>query len=170
MEEIWKDIPNYEGYYQASSMGRIKRLDRYVPHYRGGLKLVKEKIRKQTINHKGYYRVCLCKNGKQKTKLVSILVAEAFLKHIPCGHKLVVDHINFNTLDNRVDNLRIITHRENVCHRKLKGSSEYAGVTWSKAHNKWRSKIRIKGKQLHLGLFLIEIEASNAYQNALKTL
>lgn len=160
--EIWKDVPNYEGIYQVSNLGRIKSIPRKVCNHQG-CHISKEKImRQQTL--KKYKRVVL----KGKSFTTHQLVAMAFLNHIPCGHKLVVDHINDNTQDNRVENLQIITQRENSYKTQRNGTSKYKGVGWSKDKKKWRSYIRLNGVIKHLGYFNNELEASEAYQNKLK--
>jgi uncharacterized protein YebE (UPF0316 family) len=95
----------------------------------------------------------------------------AFLGHKPDGtHKLVVDHINNNTLDNRIENLQLITQRENASKYFLtkKKSSQYTGVFWHKQINKWQAQIGIDGKRIHLGIFNHEHEAHLAYQKALE--
>lgn len=154
--EIWKEIKGYEGY-EISSTGRVK-----------SLKGKYERILKSAINMHGYYFVGLSKNGKVTTKKVHQLVAIAFLNHVPNGFILVINHINIDKLDNRVENLEIVTMRENSNQKHLKSSSKYIGVCWHKGCKKWQSIIKINGKQKHLGLFVNEIEASNAYQKALK--
>jgi hypothetical protein len=83
---------------------------------------------------------------------------------------LVVDHINNNQLDNRVDNLQITTQKENSLKSHRKYSSKYVGVSWDKRQYKWMSQIRINGKLNFLGRFVNEQEASQAYQNRLATL
>ena len=100
---------------------------------------------------------------------VSVLVAMAFLNHKPCGHKLVVDHINNNKLNDRLYNIQVITQRQN-CSKDKKGSSKYTGVTWDKRQNKWKAYIRIKQKLRYLGYYKKEKEAAQAYQNELKKL
>ena len=72
MKEIWKDIKDYEGYYQISNLGRIKSLPR-----NGTIK--SERIIKGAISKNGYLRVCLQKNGIKTNFLVHRLVAEAFI-------------------------------------------------------------------------------------------
>ena len=99
--EIWKDIPNYEGLYQASNMGRIKSFY--------GLK---EKILKPKISHNGYYRVALFKNSIRKFYQVHRLVYEAFNGQIPEG--LQVNHINEIKTDNSPSNLNLMTPKENT--------------------------------------------------------
>ena len=67
--EIWKDIPEYEGYYQASSLGRIKSLKRHFLRTDGVRCSVKEKILKQILNKYGYLAINAAKNGKVNRKL-----------------------------------------------------------------------------------------------------
>jgi hypothetical protein len=169
MSEIWKAIPNYEGIYEVSNLGNVKSLSREIFNYLGSY-ISEEKIMKQHINQ-GYKRVNLSKNNKLKNIKVHQLVAMAFLNHIPDGtHKLVVDHINNNPLDNRFENLQIITNRDNASKDKLNYTSKYTGVFWDKERNKWQSKIHINGKTIFLGRFLSEQEAHLKYQEALKSL
>jgi hypothetical protein len=82
--------------------------------------------------------------------------------------ELVIDHINDIKTDNRVENLQIVSHRFNVCKTQGRYSSKYKGVCWCKTKNRWLAKIKINGKNLHLGYMTNEEEASQAYQNKLK--
>ncbi|MEK3867671.1 HNH endonuclease [Paenibacillus sp. FSL H7-0716] len=67
---------------------------------------------------------------------------------------LVVDHINHDTLDNRLVNLRVVTQSENVRNPDLKKRiSKFPGVTWYENKGKWRAKRRVNGKSHHLGYF-----------------
>ena len=102
-EEIWKPIKDYEGLYEVSNLGRVKSLN-----YRG---TGKEKILKNIENSKGYFQVSLVKFGKQKVFKIHRLVAETFIPN-PEG-KPCIDHINTIRSDNRVENLRWVTHEEN---------------------------------------------------------
>ena len=155
-KEVWKDVKNYEGCYQVSNLGNVKSLNYQNCGY--------SKHLKQVVNN-GYFTVNLSKLNKSKTHQTHRMVAIAFLNHTPCGYKIVVDHIDGNPLNNRLDNLQLITHRKNV----IKGAttknvtSKYVGVTWNKSRSKWQAQIRINGKQYYLGLFHCEIEASKAY-------
>lgn len=167
-KEIWKDIPGYEGRYQASSLGKVKSLPRII-NCNGFDKHLPEKLLKQSCKG-GYFRVVLYNNDKGRMFLVHQLVAMAFLNHVPKGYDLVVDHINMNKLDNRVSNLRVITQRENVIayQKVVKSSSKYIGVGWCRVTNKWRARIGLNGKNISLGCYDREIDAHNAYQIKLK--
>ena len=112
IEEIWKDIPNYEGIYQASNLGRVKSLERFRKGKNGSLASVKEKIFKPQIDHRGYYRVELWKQSIGKRYKVHRLVWEAFNGSIPEG--LQVNHINEVKTDNRLENLNLMTPKENT--------------------------------------------------------
>lgn len=165
--EIWKDVPTYEGIYQVSNLGNVKSLSRLKFSY-GFFRKQNERILKPATDKKGYLICVLCKNTHRKTIKVHQLVAMAFLNHIPCGMVLVVDHINDVKTDNRVKNLQIITNRDNSFKTQGRYSSKYKGVCLDKTSKKWESKIQIKGKTTYLGSFTTEQEASEAYQNKLK--
>jgi hypothetical protein len=168
MKEIWKDIPDYEGLYQVSNLGRVKSLPKEWIVGNGTIKRHSGKILKLHANRYGYLNVGLRKNLKSKEFKVHQLVAMAFLNHKPCGHKLVIDHINDNKLDNKVENLQIVTQRYNSRKTQGKYSSQYKGGYWDKGKKKWIAQIQIGGKRKFLGTFTDEYEAHLAYQNALK--
>ena len=162
--EEFRSVPGYEGLYEVSNFGTVKSLSNGKGR--------KEKILKPALVGsigKYYYGLQLCKNGKSKTIKIHILVAMAFLGHVPDGTvKIVVDHIDNNKLNNHVSNLQLISNRENLSKDKKNGTSKYPGVCWNKATNKWATNIAINGKLKHLGLFTSEEEAAEVYQNALK--
>jgi hypothetical protein len=155
-QEEFRPVPGYEGLYEVSNFGNVKSL-------------INNKILKSSLTGIRYYKVDLYKDGKQKTFRIHILVAMVFLGHVPDGtQKIVVDHIDNNRLNNHVSNLQLISQRENSSKDKKNGSSQYTGVVWDKKANKWKSHITINGRPKHLGLFTVEEEAADAYQNALK--
>ena len=156
--EIWRVLPSNENYL-ISDLGRVQVLPRITKTGRKE----KGKMLKPYLSDKGYYRVQIA----GKTKKVHQLVAEAFLDHKPCGMNLVVDHINNVRTDNRVSNLQLISHRENISKDRKGGTSKYVGVCWYKKSNKWRSEITINGKGKVLGYFYSEEEAAKYYQDAL---
>ena len=113
----WKVIPGFEGLYEVSDCGRVRSLDRVVIHKNGRQQPVKGKL--FNLNSDGrYYKVEL----KGKTYGIHQLVAMAFLDHKPCGHKIQVDHIDENKLNNHISNLQLVSASENqlksVIHRR----------------------------------------------------
>lgn len=170
-EEIWKDIPNYEGYYQVSSLGRVRSLDRLILGKSGSLRPWKGRVLKIKLNNDGYQHVDLSKENKVTTWKVSSLVAQAFLNHTPNGHIKVVDHVNGIKDDDRLSNLRIVTQRQNTSNSfrsdRAGHTSKYVGVCFNKETSKWKASITFKSKKHHLGYYENEIDASRAYQIAL---
>ena len=123
---------------------------------------------KQRIGTTGYFICELCKHSKAKTFKVHQLVAIAFLNHTPCGFGLVINHINHNPQNNRVDNLEIVTQRENTNQKHLKSTSKYIGVFYDKSRiDKWGAAIYINPTQINLGRFRTEIQAAIIYNTAL---
>lgn len=104
MAEEWSDIEGYEGLYMISDMGRVKSMN----YRRTG----KEKIMKPSKQNNGYLQVNLSKNSKHNRFLVHRLVALAFIPNP--DNKPNIDHINTIKDDNRADNLRWTTQKENV--------------------------------------------------------
>ena len=96
--EIWKEIKGYEGLYEVSSEGRVNSLGRKPGIMRPG-------------TSKGYLKVGLTKDGIRSMFRVHRLVAEAFIPNP--DNKPEVDHINGDRKDNRAENLRWMTHKEN---------------------------------------------------------
>lgn len=158
-DEEWRDIPNIPGY-QASNLGRIKCLKN-------------NEITNGTKTNKGY----LNKSIKGKIYQVHRLVLFAF-KGLPTDDK-VCDHINRNSLDNRIENLRWVTQQENTFNRKIWGKSKLKGVSVYLHNQKLKqgkisssiritSCISINRKCIKLGYFKTEEEAHQAYKTAYK--
>lgn len=80
------------------------------------------------------------------------------------GNPLEGDHINGNTLDNRRDNLRKVTHRQNLmnCRKHRDNTSGYPGVTFHKNMQKWESRYTHNQKRKHIGYFESKIDAAQA--------
>ena len=165
--EEWVNIYGLEGYYCVSNFGNIKSLDRLDSL---GRKIKGRSITplKQSSNSKKYLAFQSCVNGIVKNIRIHHVVAEAFIGPRPKGY--VVDHIDNNTFNNNVENLQYITNRENCSKDKRGCSSNFTGVHWSNIASKWCSKIKINGRQKHLGYFESEIDASEAYRKELEKL
>ena len=111
--EIWKPIKGFEGCYEVSNKGRVKSLSRKVEGVKYGKHyeyMSPTFIMKPAIDNKGYLRIVLNKNGQKITQKIHRLVAEAFIGDI---YNKEIDHINTVKTDNRVENLRIVTAKEN---------------------------------------------------------
>lgn len=102
MQEVYKDIIGYEGYYQVSNLGNVKSVDRIVTN--NGKRIPRKgKVLSKGLSKYGYLTVVLSKNGVHKNYRVNRLVAEAF---IPNPQQLpFVNHKNEEKTDNRVENL-----------------------------------------------------------------
>lgn len=99
-KEIWRTIEGYNGMYQVSNLGNVK-----------SLRFGKERVLKTAFDNNGYHRLGLYKDGKVKKWYVHRLVCEAFIPNP--DDKPCIDHINTDRTDNRVENLRWATVKEN---------------------------------------------------------
>lgn len=81
-----------------------------------------------------------------------------------CPNGMVVDHVNRDGLDNRLSNLRVCSHSQNIQNKKIQknNSSGWIGVNWSRVSQKWQAGVALNGKNTHVGLFLCPIEAAIA--------
>lgn len=100
--EIWKDIPGYEGYYQASNLGRIKSF------YKNG------KILNPSINMHGYKQIVLINHNGRKTWTIHRIIAKTFIPNI--YNKPFINHINGIKTDNNINNIEWCTASENIIH------------------------------------------------------
>jgi hypothetical protein len=108
MKEEWKAIHGYEGWYEVSSNGRIRRI-RCVGH---GTR--KNYVLRAGDNGKGYLSLMLCKHGEPHRRYVHILVARAF--HGPCPPRHEVNHKNGKKHDNHASNLEYMTRAQQNLH------------------------------------------------------
>ncbi len=157
-EEIWKDIPGFEGSHKVSDLGRVMSLARNgVPE---------TIIMSLMLDRDGYQRVKLTKNGKRSYYKIHRLVISAFVGFI---EGLVIDHINNIKTDNRLVNLQQITVRLNVSKDRKRTVANYTGLRFDDRNKfkKWIANIKIGSKTIRLGAFELEADASRAYQIAL---
>jgi hypothetical protein len=155
---------------EVTECGRVRRVE--VDWYGNGKGSYKIEHGEVDFNKlklaKGYKIVATqVKNSKQKSLKVHQLIASVFYNYVWQGHKLVVDHIDSNPLNNNKDNLRVITNRENCSKEKTLKSGLPVGVYFNKQNKKYISMIYINKKREYLGSFNTPEEASKAYQKAL---
>lgn len=114
--EIWKDIPDYEGIYQASTFGNIRTVEgKTTCDKRHGVRHWKSRILKGRGDcYNTGKRVGLWKNGQGKDFLVARLVATTFLGNPPEG--FTVNHIDGNRMNNRIENLEWLSIGDNIRH------------------------------------------------------
>jgi hypothetical protein len=153
--EIWKFVSGSNEAYEVSNLGNVKS------------NLRKKGLLNLIIDAKGYAKVNLSFNGIVKKMFVHRLVVQQFEGIQPFEH---VDHINGNSLDNRLENLRKCSLVENLRFDNVKKNktSKYVGV--SKFGNKWRAQIQVNKKKLNIGLFFTQEQAYQAYKSKLQTL
>ena len=118
MEEVWKDVKGFEGLYQVSNIGNVKRLI--------SERVFAERLIGRTIDKYGYVKRVLSKNGKNNHFTEHRLVAIAFIDNP--NNKPAVNHINGIKIDNRVENLEWCTNKENKEHAVITGITNQKGI------------------------------------------
>ena len=163
--EIWLPVKtnkeDYTGFYEVSNYGNIRSIDRYINHNYGGDRICKGKILKKAKDNRGYYRRLLSKNGKQESRGIHQLVVKSFNPDLIIPEGYSIDHINRNPLDNRYDNFRVVTFRENTQNR-----SDFNGYSINK-NNDYIAKIFIDKNDVYLLTTNKEYIAKKAYELAL---
>lgn len=114
VKEIWKDIPNYEGYYQASNKGNIRSLERFLVDSLGRKQRIPFEILKNSKDSAGYTIFTLRKHNDKKQWKGHRLVAKSFIPNPE--NKPQVNHINGIKYDNRIENLEWVSAEENMKH------------------------------------------------------
>lgn len=112
MDEVWKDIKGFEGLYQVSNLGNVKRLRHGDYKCVQGYHVFPEKLKVLSFDKKGYLQVGLSKNNKQTMRRVHRLVAEAFIPN-PNEYPMI-NHKDENKTNNNVNNLEWCDARYNV--------------------------------------------------------
>ena len=152
MQEVWMPVVGYKGLYEVSNLGNVKSFPR-----NGTIK--NEKYLVPNDNGYGYLKLSLCSTLK-KTKYVHILVAESFLNYKSNKGQIVVDHIDNNKRNNNLNNLRIISHTENLTRGNRSNSENYNIY-------KIRNKYRVIIKSMHIGYYDTLLEAIEIRNNQL---
>jgi len=169
-EEIWKTVPGYP-HYEVSNLGKVRSLKA------GNVKLLTQFM----IGR--YYGVNISnKFAKRKTwtTYVHHLVSIAFLDHWPKKGTTVINHIDGDRLNNRLDNLELLTFRENLqkgWERKGRNTQHFGAhktirvrKTTGETIEKWKAAACHKNVTYYLGQFDTELEAKAAYDNFVASL
>ena len=160
MKEIWKDIKGYEGIYQVSNLGKVKR----ITFINGTCKMPCERFMTPTDNGNGYLIVGLSKNGKRKNFYLHRLVAETFIPNPE--NKPEVNHKKGNRYDNRAKKLEWVTSSENQNHAKevLKVKYNLEGLNISR--EKQKRKVAMLDKNGNVIKVFDSIADAGRYINA----
>ena len=117
MEEIWKEIDGYEGYYEVSDLGNVKSMDRIIYKSDGTIQTYKSKPMAISYNKRNnIYEVHLYKNGKRKCHKIHRLVAQAFCYNDDPFIKTTVNHIDGDRSNNAAINLEWVSYSDNEKH------------------------------------------------------
>lgn len=152
--EIWKDIPEYGGHYQASNLGRIRSKERIVKKLFGlTKKIVEQKYKTRILNPSkadkyGHLSVHLGVDNKKYTCAVHRLVLMAFVGNCPNGMECC--HNNGDASDNRIENLRWDTHKNNNHDRKIHGNYK-TGKNHPMYGKKMSEELKERLMKFHLG-------------------
>lgn len=161
-EETWRDIPGYTGLYAVSTLGRIWAYEK-----RAGWKTRPGCFMAGSVSNRCYKQVVLCKDGKPRCWLVSVLVLFTFVGPKPLGH--IAEHRNNDTMDNVLSNLRWATQTQNCVNKAPQNGKLATGV---KCLKNGRFEVRVKkaGKLAFYKIFDTFEEAVNARKYAVKDL
>lgn len=123
MSEIWKPIPEYEGFYEVSNIGRVRSLDRFVPSKKSlsGKRFAPGTVLRPATKNNGYLQISLAREKHRKYISVHRLVAMAFISEIPEG--MHVCHNDGDKANNKLSNLRIDTPSGNQLDKLKHGTA-----------------------------------------------
>lgn len=155
---------------EVTATGRIRRVRRDwygQSKYANSQKYGEIDLNKLKITKDGYYQITIqIKNRRQRSVLAQQLIAAAFLGYQFNGVLTVVDHIDSDGKNNKIENLRVVSNRENTSKEKTIKTGLPVGVSLYNT-GKYHSTITIEYKTYHLGYHEKIEDASNAYVRAL---
>ena len=172
-QEIWKPVVGFEGYYEVSNLGRVRSLTRTIIRSDGKVRTFKGAILSGTKHNKGYRDVVLTRGGVSTRYLIHRLVALAFIPNP--DNKPELDHVNTIRTDNRVENLRWATRKENcgneITHKRVLDRVNSSAVKAKKLATKAKNGSRLAPKRVYQftidGVFVAEY--SNCHEAARET-
>ena len=118
--EVWRDSPDWIGYYQVSQNGLVRSLRRMVVDSRGGQRIIRGRILKSWLDRYGYLWVDLSRDGESNHRLIHQMVLEAFVGK--CPDEMECRHYDGNSTNNRLENLSWGTHEQNEGDKKRHGT------------------------------------------------
>lgn len=168
MIEIWKPIDEFNGVFEVSNFGSVRRLKSSRFH-----------ILTATKNHRGYLRVCMSFKNKTYARSVHRLVAEAFISKEK--GMSIVNHIDGNKINNNYSNLEWTTQQKNHLHALSLESTQrckYPRGAYQRIYRRkdgtitkvWYAQIVFKNKKKKLGTFNSKREAQLAFKNSFENL
>jgi hypothetical protein len=149
VQEIWVDVKGYEGLYQISNLGNVKKLKRMMRTKNNKILSYEEIILKPVANSSGYFRVTLidcC--GIKKKHFIHRLVATAFCPRSPRSN--VVNHKDNNPANNASCNLEWVTQSENICHAVRQNRMNFS-KEWLAQQNGATRSVPVVGTNLITG-------------------
>jgi hypothetical protein len=127
LSEEWRPVVGWEGFYEVSSLGRVKSLSRQAPHYRGGTSLIPESILKPDTSSY-YLRVTLFRGERKERPSIHRMVCESFNGPPPYGKPWVL-HRDGNPRNNLPENLYWGTPKQNMEDKKRHGRNHELNKT-----------------------------------------
>lgn len=164
-KEIWKDVIGYEELYEVSNLGKLRHKDVLVDDIKNNRKMhIKQKYMKPCLGKRGYYVYVVSKNNKKKHLPIHRLIAIHFIPN-PNDYP-VINHINGNKLDNRIENLEWCTYSHNNSEAFRIGlrKTDYENSGFKKYNDSIKKKIN------QYDMNMIFIKSWNSIQEASETL
>lgn len=162
MKEEWRPINDFVGEYEVSNLGRVKSLDRLIITSHGVRRMVRGRVLGSNVPSSRYCYVSLKGSRYNRKAFTHVLVAEHFIGEKPDG--LVIDHINNDSRDNRVENLQYITQRHNSSKDRVRKYELPHGI--QKVNSKFSPRKGFGKKIYNLGVFDTVEEAHAVYMSA----
>ena len=153
IREEWRTVKGFEDY-EISSFGRLKNS--------------RSRVTKGSVSAGGYMTTNLRKDGESHFKYFHVLVAEAFLGYVANKGVIVADHIDADKTNNKLSNLQVISHRENLT-KDRDNKTGFTGVH-KMSDGGYVATIVYEGKLRYLGYSKVAEEAGKIYESFLKTI